>query len=183
MEADYLRFPHKMLRSYCIKAYMQAAGYSRAVCFSCGNAARELEKAGVDVLHIGRQGELTPNKWYTQADIAHVFTGYFDATSGHLPMTCMLMLAATYKGYLGALRGTYSVPCGSGETLVCLKLAYPDVNFTAVYNLDDATRYEEGCVLNGLVKLLAKEIIFADQSDTKKGGEALSPEKETMRNG
>lgn len=161
MEVDLLRFPHKHIRALCIKKYMAAAGYTRAVCFSCGNAARELENVGVDVLHIGEHGDLMPRRWFTQADIEKAFTGYFDATSGHLPMQVMNGLARAYKSHLGALQGRVYVPCGSGETLVCLKMAYPETDFVAVYNLDEATRYETGCVLNNMVRVMACEVIDA----------------------
>ena len=135
---------------------MQAAGYTRAVCFSCGNAARELQKAGVDVLHIGPHGDLIPNKWYTQAEIKRDFPQYFDATSGHLPMELMLEIAKRFRAYLQySLDDTVYVPTGSGETLVCLKLAYPDREFIAVYDLDEATEYSIHAPLNTLVKLLA----------------------------
>lgn len=160
MEADLLRFPHKKLRSHAIKEYMEAAGYERAVCFSCGNAARELENAGVNVLHIGEKGDLTPNRWFTPYEIASTFKGYFDATSGHLPPDLMIVLGAVYKEHLKKLPDTVYLPTGSGETLVCLKLAFPDTQFVAVYNLDKATQYDENCVLNKYVEIMASKIIF-----------------------
>jgi hypothetical protein len=170
MGVKLLRFPHKRIRAQIIKQYMQDAGYKKAVCFSCGNAGKALADAGVNVLHIGAQGELTPNKWYTQADIAQVFTGYFDATSGHLPMQVMLQLADAYKEHLSnTLGSTVYVPTGSGETLVCLKLAYPDKRFIAVYNLDSATEYSKDAPLNRLVQLLADGIIYNEQTATDTG--------------
>jgi hypothetical protein len=138
---------------------MKVAGYERAVCFSCGNAARELAEAGVDVLHIGKHGILVPQKWFTHAEIVNCFGQCFDATSGHLPIELMRAIGEAYKGYLGTLKGRVYVPTGSGETLVCLKMAYPDVEFVAVYNLDEATEYDEECVLNPLVELLACKVI------------------------
>lgn len=154
-----LRFPHKELRSRAVKQYMQTAGYNRAVCFSCGNAAEKLKDAGVDVLHIGARGDLTPNKWYTQAEIKRDFPNCFDATSGHLPMELMLEIAKLYREDLGDTLGDLVyVPTGSGETLVCLKLAYPEKKFIAVYNLDTATEYSEHAPLNKMVRLLAEEV-------------------------
>ena len=155
-----LVFPHKQIRAQVIKEYMQAAGYTRAVCFSCGNAAQALQAAGVDVLHIGERGDLTPNKWYTLAEIKRDFPLCFDATSGHLPIDLMQALAQAYRHYLqDSLGDTVYVPTGSGETLVCLKLAYPDKKFYAVYDLNKATEYSKDAPLNEMVALLAAGVV------------------------
>ena len=159
---DLLRFPHKAIRATCIKEYMKGR-YERAVCFSCGNAARELKAAGVDTLHIGPEGELDPRRWFTQREISLMFPGYFDATSGHLPAELMAALGEVYKRHLGELPQKVYVPTGSGETLVCLKLAYPEHDFIAVYNLDKATEYSPNCPLNKYVEVMAAGIIFADK--------------------
>ena len=144
---------------------MMEYGYKRAVCFSCGNATEKLKQAGVDVLAIAPNGDLVANKWFTIGEVANRFTGYFDATSGHLPMDLMKRIAARYRETLGELTGDIYVPCGSGESLVCLKLAYPDVNFIAVYNLDSATEYGAEAPLNDLVKLLAKDVIYEPEEE------------------
>lgn len=164
MEAELLRFPHKQIRADIIKDYMREAGFTKAVCFSCGNAARALEAAGVDTVHVGADGELNPNKWFTQARISKVFDGYFDATSGHLPIELLLRLAAAYKKHLqDKLGDVVYVPTGSGETLVCLKLAYPNKKFIAVYDLDKATEYSKDAPLNKFVELLAAVIYRAKE--------------------
>ena len=157
---NYLRFPHKAIRAEVIKKYMKKWNYDKAVCFSCGNASARLKEAGVNTLAIATNGELTPNKWFEQAEIAKTFPGYFDATSGNLPIELMNALAKTYKDYLGELASPVYVPTGSGETLVCLKMAYPEIDFIAVYNLDSATEYSESAPLNSLVKALAKDVIM-----------------------
>lgn len=164
-----LRFPHKQLRAAVIKNYMQVTEYKKAVCFSCGNAATALIEAGVETLHIGETGVLSPCKWWQQAEIAKWFPNYFDATSGHLPASLMQEIGEKFKDYLGVLDETVYVPTGSGETLVCLKFAYPQTKFIAVYNLDNATKYEEKAPLNKLVELLAEKIIFAENLFTIKG--------------
>ena len=175
MEAELLRFPHKRIRAHVIKQYIQGR-YKKVICFSCGNAAAELEAAGVDTLHIGDKGVLTPRQWFTQAEIADIWPGYFDATSGHLPIELMSILGSAYKAYLTQvmrleLPDLVYVPCGSGETLVCLKLAYPNKKFVAVYNLDKATEYSPRCPLNDLVKLLAEARIFHEGDIIKDGGD------------
>lgn len=162
MEIELLRFPHKAIRAGCIKEYMKGR-YEKAVCFSCGNAARELQLAGVPTLHIGPKGILQPREWFTPKQIAQTFPDYFDATSGHLPIDLMITIGAAYKEHLKELPKRVYVPSGSGETLVCLKLAYPETGFVAVYDLDEATAYSEECVLNGLVRLLASGMIFNNE--------------------
>lgn len=160
MEVELLRFPHKQIRAQVIKEYI-ADRHDKAVCFSCGNAAVQLERAGIKTLHIGAQGALSPRKWFTQAEIHDIFPKYFDATSGHLPAELMVLLAQAYKEYLKHLPPVVYVPTGSGETLVCLKLAFPNVDFVAVYNLDAATEYNADCPLNLYVRAMAKKIIYA----------------------
>jgi hypothetical protein len=63
------------------------------------------------------------------------------------------------------------VPSGSGETLVCLKLAYPEKKFIAVYNLDAATEYSPRCPLNDFVKVMAEDRIFHSGIIIKDGGD------------
>ena len=167
MKYKLLRFPHKQLRACVIREYIRGR-YDKVVCFSCGNAAKALEDAGVDTLHIGEMGVLEPHKWFTQAEIQKAFPTHFDATSGNLPVELMNKLAVTYRRYLTTTLDEYKqqleddvvyVPSGSGETLVCLKLAFPDKKFVAVYNLDKATEYSSECPLNGLVRALAFDVI------------------------
>lgn len=154
-----LTFPHKKIRSKVIQKYIEN-NYSQLVCFSCGNAGRSLEELNLDVLHIGEEGTLTPNKWFSMREIQHYFPNYFDATSGHLNMELMQLIAKEYKKYLGELPQTNYIPTGSGETLVCLKLAYPKKDFIAVYNLGKETEYNSNAPLNKMVELLSSKIIM-----------------------
>ena len=163
MEVELYRFPNKALRAFAIKSYMEKAGYEKAVCFSCGNASRALREAGVDVLDISKSGDLQALRWFTQYEIKKTFPDHFDATSGHIPFECMQAVADIFKEYIGELPDHISLPTGSGETLVELKMAFPDTKITAVYNIDDATEYDEGCVLNSIVKALATDIIFQNK--------------------
>lgn len=151
-----LEFGAKRLRSRAVRRYMERAGYDRAVCFSCGNASRELRMAGVDVLDVSPTGDMLALRWFEPSEIARTFPGMLDATSGHLPMECMLEVAREYEGV--DVPEEAWVPCGSGETLVCLKMAHPSARLHAVYNLDDSTRYEERAPLNRLVAALAEDV-------------------------
>lgn len=154
------RFNNKELRAKAISAYMTRYGYTRAVCFSCGHASAELKFEGIDTLDISPTGDLLANKWFTIGDIHKAFPTYFDATSGHLPWDCMQYVADVFKIALKELPDEIYLPTGSGETLVCLKMAFPNTKITAVYNIDEGTEYSEFAPLNDMVKLLAERVIF-----------------------
>lgn len=156
---ELFKFPNKRLRAQGIKNYMAHYGYDRAVCFSCGNASRELKNAGVDVLDISPSGDMQALRWFTIGDVKRWFPECYDATSGHLTGDCMAWVAREYETYLKTLPPEIYLPTGSGETLVCLKLVFPKTKITAVYNIDAATQYETDAPLNTLVELLADNII------------------------
>lgn len=148
-----LRFPHKTLRSKIIAQYVRAAGIKKVIIFSSGNASRELgkqaDKGGFDLLAV--VGE----EWYTNDAIARRWPAHFDATSGHLPLWLMVRIAGAFKAYLGRLpKRIYHVPTGSGETIACLKIAYPKKRFIAHYNLDSHTKRESGAPLNDFVEAI-----------------------------
>jgi hypothetical protein len=155
-----LTFPAKMLRAEVIKAHMDASGYRRAVCISCGNAAQALREQGMDVLEIGAHGLLQPGRWLAPWEVARQFPTHFDATSGHLPVPLMGAIGRNFRAYLvhragGCLR-TAEVPTGSGETVCCLAWAMPEMEWTAVYNVGPGTKYEPDAPLNGLVWALCQ---------------------------
>lgn len=158
-----LTFPHKKIRSKVIKEYIKN-NYTKIVCYSCGNAGRALEELNLDVLHIGEEGTLDANKWFSMKEINHYFHEYFDATSGHLNIELMQLISKEYLNYFGQNKfkpyEEVYVPTGSGETLICLKIAYPQTNFVAVYNLGKETEYNPNAPLNKLVELLSSKIIF-----------------------
>ena len=161
-----LQFPHKKIRSEVIKQYMQEAGYKQAVCFTCGNAGRELRRAGVETIIVGGEGDMLPNRWLSTAEIHRMFPSCFDATSGHLNMEVMGRIASAYKAYLGDLPPVVEVPTGSGECLVCLKLAYPHVRFIAEYDVAGLERQTQYCAMAPLVPLvgiLAEDVRHGEQ--------------------
>lgn len=177
LDVKLLRFPHKKIRANVIKNFIAKKRYRGVVCFSCGNASRELKNVGLNVLDISPKGDLIPNRWFQPSEIAEKFPEYFDATSGHLPMELMIEIAVEYKKYLGLSLPSCYIPTGSGETIFCLKLAYPKEELIAVYNLDDATEYNENAVLNDTVKIFAKQIIFANTDQKFKNIEAFQEQK------
>lgn len=158
MRNKLFEFPNKALRAQAIKEYMQKYGFDKAICFSCGNASRALKEIGVDTLDISASGDMLALKWFKIGEIKKAFPNYFDATSGHLPLDCMQMVAETFKAYLGEIPDEITLPTGSGETLVCLKLAYPKTKINAVYNLSSATQYDNDAPLNKVVELLAESV-------------------------
>lgn len=156
-----LKIENKKIRSKVIKEYLDKINVNKVVCFSCGNATRELKNVGLDVLDICDNGLLKPNKWFTSQDFLHYFKDYFNATSGYLPIDLMHLIGEEFKKVIGELISPVYVASGSGETIVCLKLAYPQIDFVAVYdNSKNATRYDDESPLNTLVKCLCKKIII-----------------------
>jgi len=152
-----LRFDAKEIRSMVIKRYMKNAGIKRAVCFSCGNASIKLIEAGVDTIDISPSGVLVANKWWTPSEIKKVFKNEFDATSGHLPLHLMVDIGNAFRERLGDLTDPiYAVPTGSGETILCLNMAYPDIKFVAMTNLNAATSWSDDAPLSNLVRGLFK---------------------------
>lgn len=145
----------KKIRSQVIKRYMREAGFKKAVCFSCGNSTKYLREEGVDVLGIGAKDELSPNKWFSQAEIAHAFPGYFNATSGDLPLHLMYKIADRLRSIYGKkYEKGGRIKIGSGETALCMRLAYPKAKFTFYRDGTPETEYEEGANLNRLLELL-----------------------------
>lgn len=153
MASSTLTLPkRKAIRARVIARYVYAAGYPGVVCFSCGNAARALREAGLWVVEVGPCGELRPGKWWTPAEIHKVWPGLLDATSGHLPIPLMIEVARALQQELGDLGGgKYRVPTGSGETITCLRWAYPAAIFEPMYGLGAGTERNPEAPLNEIV--------------------------------
>lgn len=150
-----LTFPAKAIRARVIAAYARAAGYRGVVVFSCGNASRALKATGIYTVEVAPGGDLVAGRWWQPAEIHRAWPDLLDATSGHLPAPLMMDLARAYRGYLGDLpQKAYEVPTGSGETILCLSWAYPDVAFMPVYSDDPATMYDSDAPLNSAVAAL-----------------------------
>jgi len=146
-----LTFPErKTIRANVIYEYVMEAGYRGVVCFSCGNAAKALRDAGLFVVEISPVGKLHAGAWWQPEEIRKVWPDLFDATSGHLPVPLMVRIGNEFRKHLGELTTgeEYKVPTGSGETILCLRWAYPLCSFKPVYNLDASTKYNEEAPLN-----------------------------------
>lgn len=149
----------KQIRAKIVKEYMALAGYKKAVCFSCGNSSKALRDVGVDVVDVGALGTLTPNTWFSQDQIANTFEGYFNATSGDLPLHLMYKIADGLREALGPDWKGGNVLTGSGETYVCLRLAYPQLkgDILPIRDNTPGTEYSPDANLNRLMELLEAE--------------------------
>jgi len=154
-------YTEKLIRSRIIKEYLLAINTDKTVCFSCGNASNNLKRVGLDVTEV-----LNPLKWWDPFEIACKYQ-IFDSTSGHLPMFLMERIARAlllkYSDVFVEEKETYFIETGSGETFVCLKMAFPTMRMVPVYNnAKPATTFNEEAPLNNLVKALCykKRIIL-----------------------
>lgn len=137
----------KKIRAEVIKEYLNAIGQNKCVCFTCGNASRYLREQGVEVVEV-----INPDRWWEFSEI-QAYYKLFDATSGHLPIPLMVEIAKRLKTAIKRPRFKY-VACGSGETYICLRLAFPFYHFIPVYNIDKPTTFNAKAPLNGLVEIL-----------------------------
>ena len=148
----------KAIRAAALVRWMRASGVRRCVCLSCGNASRALIEAGANCVDVSPSGALMATHWLRGSDVARCFPGHFDATSGHLTVELMAMVGNALRAVLGPLPSVCEVKCGSGETLCSLALAYPDVQFVAVYGSEPWLKYEPAAPLNPLVERLASQV-------------------------
>lgn len=158
-----LRINNKVIRTKIVIDFVKKNNFRGIVCFSCGNASKLLKENYQNVIAIIPTGDFTANRWFTPSEIRKIFPDYFDATSGHLPWEVMNLIAQYYKDNLILPDNRYFIPTGSGETIICLKLAFPDKEFIPVYNLDTATQFDEECILNSLVNIVSTDVIYADR--------------------
>jgi hypothetical protein len=152
---------------------MRANGFRLCVCFSCGNASRTLKEHGVPCVAVAPDGDLLAGRWWTTAEIHRTFPTAFDATSGQLPADVMLQIAHEFREEFAPVFAdggkAYVIPTGSGETVLCLKLAFPDRTFIAQWRTGDPNcEYEPCAPLTPFVQaLIPWEIVPADDTLTK----------------
>lgn len=163
MEGERINLWVKRVRADVIAEHLARLGQRQVVCFTCGNAAEALRRAGLLVVSVGDNEDLKPGRWFSYTDIAQTWPGVFDATSGHLPLPLLVQVALRLRAERPIYSGAREVLTGSGETYVCLSLAYPHMQFVPVYNASRGSRYEAGAPLNGLVALLAQGAVGAGQ--------------------
>lgn len=163
----------KHIRAMVIGRYMRANGFRLCVCFSCGNASRILKEHGVPCVAVAPDGDLLAGRWWTMAEIRNTFPTAFDATSGQLPADVMLQIAQEFRKEFAADfvadDRSYVIPTGSGETVICLKLAFPTKTFIAQWRKGDPTcEYDPAAPLTPFVRaFIPWEIVPADDTLTK----------------
>ena len=144
----------KELRAQVVAEHLRATNRSRVVCFTCGNASAALRKhPELQVIGVGANQELQPGRWFSYSEVARAFDA-FDATSGHLPWPLMVETARLIRQRLGTWNWPTEIPCGSGETVVVLALAYPEVRFRPIRLGTPGTEHHPEAPLNGLLALL-----------------------------
>lgn len=142
---EVLHPPTKTLRAAVIRDYVRESDYPGVVVFTCGNAANALRRelsyfsTKKTVVEIGPKGPLDARRWFSPAEIHATWPHLFDATSGHLPYPLMVSLSYCLREWLatpGLMPSTPEiwVPTGSGETIICLQMAFPRAKFRAVYD-------------------------------------------------
>jgi len=143
----------KKIRSKIIKEYIKKVGINKVVCFTCGNATQFMRDEGIDVLSLGENEDLNPCYWWTQEKINKTFKNYFNATSGDLPLFLMYKIANKLKKELGNYKSG-KIKIGSGETALCLKLAFPKAKIELYRDGNKETIYSPKANLNQLLKIL-----------------------------
>lgn len=145
----------KQVRAQVIKKHLKNIGENKCVCFSCGNASQALKNEGLEVIEM-----IEPLKWWGFTEIQKYFK-CFDATSGHLPIPLLIEISnilkkkKEVKNIIDFLQNKdLQLPTGSGETLFCLKLAFPTINIFPVYDLNPATKYNKEAPMNIIVDIL-----------------------------
>lgn len=123
------------------------------------------------MIDVSPTGQLLPVGWWSPAEIRRIFDTSFDATSGHLPLSLMVDIAAAFHQYLGDLpKEEYVIPTGSGETIICLRIAYPKKRFIAVYNIGQGTEYDARSPLTPVVAALFPVVIHPKGGNTAQQG-------------
>jgi hypothetical protein len=143
----------KKIRAKVIRDYLHAQSTDKCVCFSCGNSSAELRNVGLSVVEI-----LKPNRWWTFNEIANEYK-IFDATSGHLPFPLYVEIAKNIITFFGnntpfKIDDKYDILAGSGETMLCMMLAYPLLQLTPVYDINSATEWNASAPLNCIIEII-----------------------------
>src|SRR6185369_14842850 len=95
-----------------------------------GDALGKQIGGAIELLTIGGgpRGGLSASCWWTPEEIHRAWPNWFDATPGHLPMFLMVRIARLIGNSVDELtrsRATLLIPTGSGETITCLRWAFP----------------------------------------------------------
>ena len=89
-------------------------------------------------------------------EIRAFFPNVFDATSGHIPIDLINEIARRIKKEIHPIDKQYIVETGSGETLLVLSIAFPEIKFKPEYNTNKATAFNKEAPLNDLIAAISK---------------------------
>ncbi len=163
---DWIIATNKKERSSIVIDYAKTHLYEGIVVFSIGNPedlTRSILRSSLNLISVSPGGDLqSANKWWSQEEIRTSWPNYFDATSGHLPLFLLNKIVIKIRSkFLGIREDVeYFVPTGSGETFVCMAMAFPTISFKAVYNIDRYTQWNPNAPLNDLVNALACQVHY-----------------------
>jgi len=134
------RLRNKALRARVIADHLAKLGQTRCLVYSCGNAARELRRVGLDVVEVGAAGALIAQRELDCEEMLLTHPGLFNATSGHLSPALMARLADVFRQWLppkilGSSEPVWC-PCGSGETMVALAASLGFRRLRAIISAD-----------------------------------------------
>jgi hypothetical protein len=116
----------KEARAKVITAYLKGR---RTFCFSCGNATKELKRAGANLIAIDKTSQLQAKEQIKPEQAEHYFQA-FNSTSGNIPLFLLERIAnSIYKQPLKQADNNKTlpiyVPVGSGELLLVLMFLFP----------------------------------------------------------
>jgi hypothetical protein len=113
----------KEARAKVITAYLKGR---RTFCFSCGNATKELKRAGANLIAIDKTSQLQAKEQIKPEQAEHYFQA-FNSTSGCIPLFLLERIAGKLLGDLTKIKDDdpIYVPVGSGELLLVLMFLFP----------------------------------------------------------
>lgn len=174
MAAPILKFPAKELRAEVIVDYVKGAGtYKGIVCITCGHSGDALiasanGECGDIVVIVPEEGD----GWISMEQIARDYPGYFDASSGHLPLWLMQRIGDRFKKYFNEYPQTrhseMRLPTGSGETIIELFMGMDDIEgFSALYDYNRGSKYEAKAPLNNMVSRIVPVHFYESRTRNK----------------
>ena len=132
-----INLDEKLIRSKVIKAYL---GNDKCFCFSCGNATKALQNAGVNVIAVSPKDAINATRYVSPLEATKLFN-CFDATPGNLPIYMIKDIAAEIKKVLPRKiiesSAPIYIPTGSGETLLAMSFIFPISRLRAVVDIED----------------------------------------------
>lgn len=149
---------HKKIRAEIIQEFLNG---KRAFCFSSGNAAYALKKAGVNLIAVSPKDALNAQKFVPPEEAERYFQA-FNATSGCLPVFLVERIAKKIKRKCGRFnpgKNRLFVPFGSGELIMAFSFFFPLNRIVAVTSdypplRQDGTGHLASLIQNNCLKVV-----------------------------